>query len=125
MEEYSSASHVNLHNASNALVVEEQVDAVTLDDIVCEHRLNPGLIKIDVEGAETSVLRGGRGCLETFSPVLIVECSDNLLRGMDSSSAELLDEMERLGYRALNVYGGRVSVRSGIEDNLLLVRSTK
>lgn len=36
----------------------------------------PGLIKIDVEGAEVEALRGGRKLFEQEHPILIVECSD-------------------------------------------------
>lgn len=39
----------------------------------------PDLIKIDVEGAEVEVLRGGLQLLSTTRPSLIVEFSDDTL----------------------------------------------
>ena len=35
----------------------------------------PDLIKIDVEGAELAVLRGGKGTLEAHMPIILVECT--------------------------------------------------
>jgi FkbM family methyltransferase len=47
----------------------------------------PSVVKIDVEGSEARVLRGMRGTLETFRPVLIIE-----LHGTKLEVADLLDE---------------------------------
>lgn len=50
----------------------ETVDLVRLDDFY-EPGNAPGLVKIDVEGAETSVLRGATRLLSEDSPVLLFE----------------------------------------------------
>lgn len=36
----------------------------------------PDLIKIDVEGAEFAVLRGGSGTLKAHMPLILLECTD-------------------------------------------------
>jgi FkbM family methyltransferase len=53
----------------------ERVRAVALDDLLDERGLIPGLIKIDVEGHELSVLRGARRTLESSRPALILEAT--------------------------------------------------
>lgn len=125
MEEYSSASESNIqtHDLVQEFVT-EQVDCLTLDEIVNKHQLNPGLIKIDVEGSEYKVLQGAQKCLEKFSPILIIECSDNLLRGMGSSSSEMIAYLENLGYCPLDPHTeSKVSLRTGVEDNLLFIKA--
>jgi FkbM family methyltransferase len=52
----------------------ETVDLVRLDNFYLPNA--PGLIKIDVEGAEVAVLRGGARVLEEASPVLLFESFD-------------------------------------------------
>jgi FkbM family methyltransferase len=49
------------------------VPAITLDDFVSSGGLPPHLIKIDVEGGEYEVLRGGDRVFVTVRPLLIIE----------------------------------------------------
>ena len=53
--------------------VERIVPVTTLDRIAAPHR-GPHIVKIDVEGAELQVLRGGTACIDA-ADMLIVECS--------------------------------------------------
>ena len=48
------------------------VPTVTLDGYCAQHDLRPGLVKIDVEGAELDVLKGCREVLRQARPVVIV-----------------------------------------------------
>lgn len=50
-----------------------RVAVTTLDAVVAETGLAPGLVKIDVEGHELPVLQGAAGMLEAHQPVLMVE----------------------------------------------------
>jgi len=50
------------------------VPCVTLDKIVIKNNLQPGVIKIDVEGHELQVLRGSEAVFDTYFPDLIIEC---------------------------------------------------
>jgi hypothetical protein len=50
-------------------------------------------VKIDVEGAEASVLRGARAMMASTHPPLLVEAKN------DARLALLLSELEPLGYR--------------------------
>jgi FkbM family methyltransferase len=49
------------------------VDCVSLDDFASDRQIQVDLIKMDVEGAEDSVLEGALKLLERFHPVLIIE----------------------------------------------------
>ena len=50
-----------------------RVPAVTLDDFIGAEATLPQLVKIDVEGGEYEVLRGGKKLFATQRPVVIVE----------------------------------------------------
>lgn len=51
-----------------------KVKAVTLDSLVGENSKNrPALLKIDVEGAENLILKGGMEFLKEFKPVILME----------------------------------------------------
>ena len=50
----------------------------------------PDLIKIDVEGAELAVLRGGKGTLEAHMPIILLECTHR--------QEEVRQFLEELGY---------------------------
>lgn len=67
----------------------------TLDSEVFEkQRLNKlDAIKIDVEGFEYRVLKGGSKSLETFKPVLFIELIDSNLKENGSSATNLVAEL--------------------------------
>jgi FkbM family methyltransferase len=56
-------------------------------------------IKIDVEGAELMVLRGARGILERWHPMLLVEIVDRQLVAMGTSATALRAWLWDAGYR--------------------------
>jgi FkbM family methyltransferase len=77
-----------------AVVGTTSVRSVRLDRIWEElGRPAVSFVKIDVEGAEASVLRGGRAMISATHPSLIVEAVD------EARLALLLSELEPLGYR--------------------------
>jgi len=50
-----------------------EIEATTIDLISTENNLHPKLIKIDVEGAENLVIKGGKNFFQKESPILIME----------------------------------------------------
>ncbi|HVN94915.1 MAG TPA: FkbM family methyltransferase [Syntrophorhabdaceae bacterium] len=77
---------------------ERQVSTVTLDEF-CESRNieKVDLIKIDVEGAETFVLKGGTATLNSSSPYVIVEV-------LNAEVAYYLNHLlGNMGYRFFNI----------------------
>lgn len=74
-----------------------------LDTIVGERAVR--LIKLDIEGAEAKALRGATGLLEqSEAPDLVFEFTPAFLAGMGDDPRQLIDLLERLGYR-LEVIG--------------------
>ncbi len=91
------------------------VTTLTMDDLL-ERTFAPGLVKIDVEGAEWSVLRGASRLLTELRPTLVVEVSrhrDEVGRLLAEQGYRLLDaeagyrEIERPAYNTVAVPAGR------------------
>jgi FkbM family methyltransferase len=78
-------------------------------DTFCEQRgLHPNLIKIDVEGAETGVLRGAVRTLRTSRPTIILSVHPEELGILGHGVAELMQLIEELGYGCSDIDGNEV-----------------
>jgi len=72
---------------------------LTLDQMIEEHRLvRVDLVKLDVDGFECSVLRGGLQALARFAPPIVFELAPYALAEQGSSLGELLEILRGLGY---------------------------
>jgi FkbM family methyltransferase len=77
-----------------------RVRLLTLDELECDP---PGLLKIDVEGYEASVLRGGRSVLGSARPRVLVEVEEGRAPG---STREVFELLLGLGYEGWFVFRG-------------------
>ena len=97
-----TASMVTHRDVSNHLVEggsgAAEVELTTLDALAGEHRL--AFVKIDVEGYEEDVLRGGVRTLAS-RPTLLLELDDRLLARAGSSSGAVLERLSTGGYEVL------------------------
>ena len=75
----------------------ERCRMTTLDGY-CEGFERLDLVKIDVEGAELLVLRGGRRTLGRHAPLIFVEVFREWTRAFGFAPADVLEELRRLGY---------------------------
>jgi FkbM family methyltransferase len=76
------------------------VDAITLDGVVSgKTSLRPGLIKIDVQGAEMLVLQGAAGILSAAGPALFIELHEEGLARFGTSVSAILDHLSQYGYQ--------------------------
>jgi FkbM family methyltransferase len=79
--------------------------AVTSLDRFCEgtsvDRLD--LVKIDAEGAELRILRGGRGTLDRFRPALLLELNTPTLKRENASPVDVLALLRSLEYRVYSI----------------------
>ena len=101
-EEYSSIGGMNHPEISGDSYTSYKVSSSTLDVLVNENHLNPGFLKIDVEGAEHLVFKGGLNTIKTYKPVILAEISDLLLTKNGSSAKEAIRMITNLGYKAID-----------------------
>jgi FkbM family methyltransferase len=81
------------------LVRRESVTTCRLDDLVQQDYLRQiDIIKLDVEGAELSVLTGAAGVLREQRPLLLMEVNDNALRLQGTSAPALVDFLQSHDY---------------------------
>jgi FkbM family methyltransferase len=97
------SGHNTLGNFANDGVLAESVETVevvTLDRVGSDLGLDRlDIIKIDVEGAEASVIAGGREILKALRPLILLEISDRALRAQGSDAQKLIALLRgELGY---------------------------
>jgi FkbM family methyltransferase len=102
MEEYSSIGAIVHASVAGLPSRRLAVQAETVDRLVERFDLAPGLIKIDVEGAEKLVFDGALETLKRFRPVILSELSPALLGPMGTSAAAIIAQLEGLGYRVVD-----------------------
>ncbi len=89
----------------------EQVECVTLDHFFENEKINRlDLMKIDVEGWESRVLKGAERVLSFFSPVILIEFSDACAAGSQSSTVLIRRILESHGYQLFRFDAGTRSL---------------
>jgi FkbM family methyltransferase len=77
----------------------EKLSITTLDDYVQKSQVTKiSFIKIDVEGYEMNVLKGGEQTIKTYRPKMFIELDDNNLKDQGGSAAGLVEMLETWGY---------------------------
>ena len=95
------------------------VTATTIDDLLAASGWPPvSLIKIDVQGAEASVIAGARRTIATYHPSLFVEVSDATLQAYGSSAETLLTTLAGFGYTIHRLDRHRISEAVTLEQAL-------
>jgi FkbM family methyltransferase len=67
-----------------------EVESLTLDALIEREKLSPTLIKVDVEGAEYRVIKGGLKSLTVFHPILVMEFLEDDKRNAEHRRAHAL-----------------------------------
>lgn len=76
-----------------------QIKLKTLDSYIYSERLEPDLIKLDVEGAELEVLKGSSKTLEEFKPDILLELhKDERLEEFDHETEDVINFLAKRGY---------------------------
>lgn len=101
-EEYSSIGEIKHPSIGGAVSSQKEVASITLDELVERSKIDPGFIKVDVEGAEQRVLNGGLKTLREARPILMSEFSPQLLRENGVIPDSILHSLRDLGYRLID-----------------------
>lgn len=100
---YSSwplSAHAGLHEKHCGRLMDTTgARAMALDEYLDQARIEKvAFIKMDVDGHECAVLRGGRATLARHQPVIVMELAPYVLAETGHSVEELLEILESLGY---------------------------
>lgn len=98
----------------------------TLDNWLAEEKIDRvDFIKLDVEGAELSVLKGARELLARARPVLLIEIAQTRTAGWGYDAVEIVRFLENIGYLWFEILdGGKLALASQVgqrEMNLVAV----
>ncbi len=105
--------------APDGAVGVQSVELVRLDDFDPVTKLTKiDLVKIDVEGYELQVLRGGHQVLKRHKPLLFIEVDDRNLRDQGDSARELISYIFELGYAEIIKAddGSRISLATNFDN---------
>lgn len=81
------------------------VDCTTIPSLAESFSLPFTHIKIDVEGYETEVIKGGQNYLKNYKPIIFLEIHLKIMRSMGKNPRAVLDLLRETGYECL--YRGR------------------
>ena len=95
------------------------LEAISLDDWLSENRRNVSVMKVDAEGSEAGILRGGREFLKRTRPAVIIEANDVVLRQAQTSARELRETMEAEGFEIFSLGDARLEVLESGKSRLL------
>ncbi|MCF8238068.1 MAG: FkbM family methyltransferase [Saprospiraceae bacterium] len=96
--------------------VEVRIQTTTFDQIIPEYK--PHLIKIDVEGAENRVIKGGMQALAAYHTPIVMEYLDAATSGGGHQEADAL--LRSLGYQPHVIDAhGKISPTEAIETYLM------
>lgn len=106
-----------------AAVGTREVTVSTLDVEFPDHVDRPCLLKIDVQGLEAEVLRGGQGLLEQVEEALI-ECSFVELYEGQALAPEVTGIMKQAGFvQIAGEAAGRTDAETAVQADLLFSRT--
>jgi FkbM family methyltransferase len=93
------------------------VTVARLDDRIPNRAIR--YIKVDAEGGDLTILRGGTQKLLDSRPIVTFECGDNSIKNYDYTSADYFDFFDRMGYRVSNILGENLNRKAFIESSRL------
>ena len=104
-----------------------QTDSVTLDQIIDQLKLTPTHIKIDVEGFEEAVLRGGHLTLsrDPGRPLLFIELHNEIVRAQGRRPENTLALLREYGYDTFMPTGVSISEERILKEPLIRVIAKK
>ncbi len=84
--------------------------AVTLDQLAEDFGTPPTHLKIDVEGAEAAVLRGGHMLLSgDQAPLIFIELHNEIVSARGDAPSEAVEQLKEYGYTKFSAEGSPVS----------------
>ena len=82
-----------------------EVETDTLDNIFYNNNIKVDFIKIDAEGWEYHILKGGEKTIKTYKPIIQLEYNETNMKQCDIKPEQLLNYINELGYKQHNLIG--------------------
>ncbi len=115
--EYSSIGEIVHASVQDQPTEVINVDSVRLTDVLGEKKV--ALVFMDIEGAEEMVLRDSEEVLLRDRPTILCECDTSLLQKFDTTSTQLIEYLERLGYRVTDARRGGRTIEYPFDGDII------
>lgn len=102
MEEYSTLGSMKHPHTGGIHNTSISVSGDLIDNLVKTHKLKPGFIKIDTEGAEFKVLIGAKQTIQRHRPIILSELSESLLNQQGSSCNDVYNLLHEFNYKIVD-----------------------
>ena len=102
---------------SDAVVASKKM--VALDQFCEDKRINPELIKVDVEGAEIDLLWGGVKIIKSSRPIIVLSLHPKHISQMGQTLASLTNYLQEVNYNCLT-YDGKDNSTFSVNECILL-----
>ncbi|MEN0003296.1 MAG: FkbM family methyltransferase [Bacteroidota bacterium] len=99
----SPGATINPVDSTQGVFDQVEIKTTTLDTYFLERNIQPKLIKIDVEGHELEVLKGGEQLLTTHRPAILMECEQRHLQ--QHTVIDVLEQLHSWGYQGQFIEG--------------------
>jgi len=125
-ETYSSwplKNKTNLHEQHmGALKATKVCRVMTLDQLIKEKMIeNVNFVKLDVDGAEIDVLKGGRETLTKSKPPILMEFAPYLFDGLERGKfSELVGILNDYGYQFYHLHGSPLPTQEAAKIEALI-----
>jgi FkbM family methyltransferase len=117
LSDYSALKTNERSMGAKAVKQVQEVRTICLDTYVQGEDLNPDFIKVDVEGGELAALMGMKNILETHSPILMVEVTEN--------QKEVGELLTSYGYKLFDEHSRTPLGDRPLKGNIFCLHSTK
>lgn len=104
----SGAFRVNLNTKIGEFV---EVSQTTLDDFFGDNNKTISFIKIDVEGFEYNVIKGGEQTIKKNFPILFIEIDNENLKSQNSTALDLIILLRNYGYNSILKSGSLTEIK--------------
>lgn len=111
--DFATASDIAKSQRANLAVKARKVNATTLDAYATAHNAWPQVIKIDAEGAEQAVLRGGPKAIQS-ARIIMIEISRH--------HGDIFGILQDAGFALSQPDGAAITDPSQIDGNVIAVR---
>lgn len=121
-----SAGYFVAPTADHPLSERVEVETVSIDGLAGAAGLTPTHVKIDVEGFELAVLRGGAKAFGSpRPPLLFLELHNEIIRGSGGDPRECLDLIAGWGFEVRDVSGKLISTEAVLAPPLIRLLAMK
>jgi hypothetical protein len=76
------------------------IETKTLDELFYDQNIPVHFLKIDTEGGEYAILKGGIKTIKTYKPIIQLEWNPTNQKQCGSCAAMFFDLFQELGYKA-------------------------